>query len=57
MVGKLAHSGIYVLMMAVLMGCNPSTEAAMTATEQPVGLAGLPIPTCQPAYLLDYQAH
>jgi predicted outer membrane repeat protein len=45
MVGKLAHSVILVLMMAVLMGCNAATGAPATVTEQPVGPASSATPS------------
>ena len=49
MVGKLAHSVIYVFMIAVLMGCNFSTGAAVTAAVSPVGPTNSPTALVAPA--------
>jgi hypothetical protein len=42
MVGKWTHSVIYVLIIAVLMGCNSTTGAPATATEKPLGPTSSP---------------
>ena len=44
MLRRFAHSLIFVLMIAVIMGCNLTTEAAVTATEQPGGQASSTTP-------------